>query len=75
MFLSIPLAITVGSSQMERFDSEDSPQPSFSYPDGSLWLEITGLSTNGQFANVTLHGTQPGNVYELMTKSNLTQSA
>ncbi len=44
----------------------------YDYPSNMLWLEITGVS-NG-FAYVTVHGTVPENVYELLSKESLTNS-
>ena len=59
---------------LETETSDNGEYGSFSYPEGSLWLEMVGLTTNRQLANVIVHGTQSGHVYELWTKTNLLQS-
>ena len=55
-------------------DSGGSYTPqSTSYPSGSLWLEIIGVSDS--MANVVLHGTVSGMPYTLLSKKTLGTSA
>lgn len=42
------------------------PPPTYSYPTSALWLEITAV-TNG-LAHLTIHGTTPDLVYEVMSR-------
>ncbi len=44
----------------------------YSYPSNSLWLEMVGVTNDA--ANLILHGTQPGEVYELMSRLTLTNA-
>jgi hypothetical protein len=43
--------------------------PSYSYPEGALYLEIIGITN--QIASLILHGTTATKIYELMSKTNL----
>jgi hypothetical protein len=45
------------------------------YPTNSLWLEITSLDLTNGTVDLTVHGTKTGHIYELWTKTNLTQTA
>jgi len=62
------------SSESESGQGEDEGQPAYSYPNGSLYLEITGLSTNLDTALLLVHGTVAGEVYELKSTVLLTNN-
>lgn len=47
----------------------------YDFPSNRLYLEITGLSSNLDLAFLLVHGTQPGEIYELMSKVQLTNAA
>ncbi len=49
----------------------DGPIVAYSYAEGDLWLEITGVTN--PYAYLTLHGTVTGDWYQLLSKTNLTQ--
>lgn len=46
--------------------------PAYNYPSSSLYLEITGLSSNRDTAFLLVHGTRAGQVYELKSTVLLT---
>lgn len=46
--------------------------PASSYPTGALWLEITGVSDG--VAALLLHGTQPDQVYEILSRQEVAGS-
>jgi hypothetical protein len=61
-----PLSRTSEKSNESCGDSQSGPL-AYDYPSNSLFLEITGMTTNGDAAFLTLHGVQSGEVYELMS--------
>lgn len=58
-----------GTNEPPSYD----PPPPYNYPSNALWLEITGVSNN--VAHLTIHGTEPDVVYEILSKVELTNGA
>jgi len=60
------------SVESESGDGDNDWAPAYNYPSNSLYLEITGLSSNLDTAFLLVHGTQVGQVYELKSTVLLT---
>lgn len=52
---------------------EAEPQGGEEYAEGSLWLEITGATS--EQVQLVIHGTMAGEIYELLSKESLTNAA
>jgi hypothetical protein len=60
------------SAEFESGEGESDWAPAYNYPSNSLYLEITGLSSNLDTAFLLVHGTRSGEVYELKSTVLLT---
>jgi hypothetical protein len=67
------LAFESGSLMSLEEEDPGPPEDPLVYPDGSLYLEITGITNN--LAHLIIHGTVPDTTYELLSKTDLTNAA
>ena len=73
----------LGGGQATGLSAQDdgggaSPLVAYSYASGSFWLEILNPANsiaNSGLATIIMHGTEAGQVYELMSKLNLTNES